>query len=190
MIRFGNKIRTCNNPDVEYWVTSDLHFWHKGVLNFCPDTRPWSDVEEMNEALIEEWNTNVKPNDEVLHLGDFCFKGKEATMEIINRLNGNITWVLGNHDKVLRGNIGGAVDFLEFRFNSTKVVCSHYPLASWNQQGRGSVMLHGHCHGSYQGKGKTIDVGYDRWGRIMRLGEVIERCLERPTYCPDHHKEV
>lgn len=193
MIKFGNRI--TNDPletGIQYHVTSDLHFWHKNILNFCSETRPWKTVEDMNEGLIEHWNSVVAPNDVVLHLGDFSFKGKAATEAILSRLNGNIVYLLGNHGKVLRSSIGGitAYDYLEFRFNGTKVCCMHYPLASWNQSGRGSVALYGHVHGSYQGEGRTVDVGFDNWGRIIPLQEAIDFCLERNIYCPDHHKVV
>lgn len=191
MIRFGQKINTSDSTK-NYFVTSDLHFWHKGVLGFCPDTRPWKSVEEMNEAIIEHWNSVVGTDDEVLHLGDFCFKAKEATEEIISKLNGNITFILGNHDKALRSQVSGirCCDYLEFRFDGVKVCAMHFPLSSWNQQGRGSVMLHGHTHGSFQGEGRIIDCGFDAHGRILELQEAIDMCLIREVYCPDHHKEI
>lgn len=146
MIRFGQKINTSVSTK-NYFVTSDLHFWHKGVLGFCPDTRPWKGVEEMNEAIIEHWNSVVSVDDEVLHLGDFCFKAKEATEEVISKLKGNITFILGNHDKALRSQVSGirCCDYLEFRFDGVKVCSMHFPLSSWNSQSRGSVMIHGHC---------------------------------------------
>ena len=188
MIKFGQKIRTTDS-NVNYFVTSDLHFYHRGILNFCKDTRPYNDVDEMNEGLIEHWNSLVGVNDEVLHLGDFSFKGKEATQEILDQLNGNITFVLGNHCKVFRDSLPiKSVDYLEFRFNGTKVCAFHFPISSWNQQGRGSVHLYGHTHGSFQGEGRCVDVGFDNWGKIIPLQEAIDFCLEREIYCPDHHK--
>lgn len=191
MIKFGQKIRT-ENSDVKYWVTSDLHFFHAGVLKFNPDTRPFTDVNEMHEGLINHWNSVVGVNDVVLHLGDFSFKGKEATENILEKLNGNIVFILGNHDKAIRNQIQTLHkhDYLEFRYNGTKVCAMHFPISSWNQQGRNSVMLHGHCHGSYEGKGKTVDVGWDNWGRIISLEEAVNYCLSKDTYCPDHHKVI
>lgn len=190
-IKFGQKIKTEGSPK-KYWVTSDLHFHHKGILNFCSDTRPWISVEDMNEGLISHWNDTVSVNDEVLFLGDFSFKAQEATEAILTRLNGSITFVLGNHDKPLRRQIKGLTtyDYLEFRFNNTKVCAMHFPITSWNQQGRGSVQLYGHCHGSYLGNGRQVDCGWDMHGRILPLQEAIDMCLEMDIYCPDHHKIV
>lgn len=190
MINFGQKIRT-ENTDKKYWVTSDLHFWHKGVLGFCPDTRPWENVEEMNEGLINHWNSLVGVNDEVLFLGDFSFKAKDATLEILGQLNGNITFVYGNHDRVLRDQIKvKGHDYLEFRYNGTKVCAMHFHISNFNQQGRGAVMWFGHSHGSYQPEGRTMDCGWDAHGRILSMDEAIEICLAKPIHCNDHHKIV
>lgn len=188
-INFNQKV--MDTEDSVWWITSDLHFWHKSILKFCPDTRPFSDVETMNEALIEEWNSKVRPNDYILHLGDFCFKAKEATQIIMNQLNGNIIWIRGNHDhKVFDQMKLESHHYLELWFESTKLCMSHYPMSCWNRQGYGSVMLHGHTHSSYDGEGRTVDVGYDKWDKIMRLRDIVDFCLERDVYCPDHHKIV
>lgn len=194
MINYGNKI--INNPEdamgINYWTTSDLHFFHRGILQFCNASRPYETVEDMNEGLIEHWNSVVGVDDVVLHLGDFSFKGKEATEAIIERLNGNIVFILGNHEKAIRNSIHDITkyDYLEFRFNGVKVCCSHFPMSCWSGAGRGSVMLFGHVHGSFQGQGRTVDVGFDNWGRIIPLQEAIDFCLARNIYCPDHHKVI
>lgn len=190
-IKFAQKIKT-EQTDKKYFVTSDLHFYHKGVLGFCPKTRPWGTVDEMNQGLIDHWNSVVGVDDEVLHLGDFSFKAKEATMDVISKLNGNITFILGNHEKPLRDQIGGlhTADYLEFRFDGVKVCTSHFPMSCWNQQGRGSVMLHGHTHGNFKGQGRILDCGWDAHGRILTLQEAIDICLDKEIYCPDHHKTV
>jgi calcineurin-like phosphoesterase family protein len=190
MIKFGQKIRTENSA-VKYWVTSDLHFFHKGVLRFCPDTRPWKSVEDMTEGLIEHWNSVVGAEDEVLHLGDFSFKAKEATEAILDRLNGNITFVYGNHDRVLRDQIKvNGKDYLEFRYNGVKVCAMHFHISNWNQQGRGAIMLFGHSHGSYFPEGRTLDCGWDAYGRILSMDEAVKMCLDKPIHCNDHHKVV
>lgn len=191
MIKFNQKIKEDTFAG-EIYITSDLHFFHKNILKFCNSSRPYSTVEDMNEGLIEHWNSIVGVDDIVLHLGDFSFKGKEATEGILGRLNGNIVFLFGNHCKVLRDSIKGltAYDYLEFRYKGVKVCCSHYPFSSWNQQGRGSVQLFGHVHGSYDGVGRQVDVGFDNWGRIIKLQEAIDFCLEKDIYCPDHHKII
>lgn len=78
------------------FFTSDTHFYHANILKYC--NRPFSSVEEMNEKLIENWNSVVGKNDIVWHLGDFSFGKKENVSEIVPKLNGRINLVMGNHD--------------------------------------------------------------------------------------------
>lgn len=192
MIKFGQKIRTVEGGK-RYFVTSDLHFYHNAILRFCPDTRPWQSAEEMNEAIIEHWNSVVGVDDEVLHLGDFSFKAKEATEAILARLNGNITFVLGNHCRVLRDQIGGlnTYDYLEFRFNDTKVCAMHFPIAHWNRADYGSIMLHGHLHGQPSGvKGRIMDVGWDAHGKILNLKAVVEHLTNLDIVSRRSHEVV
>ena len=192
---FGRKL---NTQDRDVYITSDLHFYHKGILNFCKDTRPWRDVVGMTEGLIAEWNTKVSEKDLIFHLGDFSFKGVEATENLLARLNGDKIFVLGNHDKVLRSSISsskfgikGIVDYLELRIDGVKVCMSHYPMTTWNQAGRGSLQFYGHCHNSLlQPRGRQCDVGYDSWGKIINIKQVMKFCLERDIYTPDHHKII
>lgn len=188
MINFNNKINTKEGGR-KYFVTSDLHFYHKNILNFCKDTRPFESVEDMNKALVEEWNSIVQEGDVVFHLGDFSFAGKDKTELILNQLKGTIIFILGNHDKTLRTQLNGlnTYDYLELRVDGVKVVMSHYPLSCWNQQHRGSVHLYGHCHGSYKQKGRCVDIGYDNLGGIKPLSDVIDLCLNEEVYTPDYH---
>lgn len=80
----------------EVYFTSDTHFGHKNVIGYC--SRPWKTVEEMDEALIENWNSVVKPHDCVYHLGDFAFAKRPRIKEIVAQLNGHKVLILGNHD--------------------------------------------------------------------------------------------
>jgi calcineurin-like phosphoesterase family protein len=78
------------------FFTSDTHFYHENIIKYC--NRPFSSVEEMNEKLIENWNSVIGKNDIVWHLGDFCFGQKDNISKIIPKLNGRINLVMGNHD--------------------------------------------------------------------------------------------
>lgn len=80
----------------EVFFTSDLHFGHANIIKYS--YRPYTDVEEMNEAIIANWNETVGPTDTVWILGDL-FMGKRAeTMPLALRLNGIKIVVRGNHD--------------------------------------------------------------------------------------------
>ena len=79
------------------FVTSDTHFYHNNIIRY--DNLPFKNPEEMNEMIIAEWNKRVQPCDEVYHLGDVFFCGKEDAKAIMDRLNGTKHLIMGNHDK-------------------------------------------------------------------------------------------
>lgn len=76
------------------FFTADLHFNHTNIINFCK--RPFKSVENMNDALIRNWNSRVSEDDTVYHVGDFCFKGNALWWE--KHLNGKVIHIKGNHD--------------------------------------------------------------------------------------------
>lgn len=100
----------------DIWLTSDTHLNHANIIKYCD--RPFRDVVEMNEAIIEGWNSVVKPQDICYHLGDVYF-AKHWTSKIVedraveppkdvretqadymlSRLNGSKRLILGNHDE-------------------------------------------------------------------------------------------
>lgn len=97
---------TIDRPKV--LVTSDDHFWHRNILTHCPARgERWGSVEEMNEALVENWNRVVRPQDTVWHLGDVAMGKIEDSVQIIRRLNGRKLLVPGNHDRMFSANKKG-----------------------------------------------------------------------------------
>jgi calcineurin-like phosphoesterase family protein len=81
----------------EIWVTSDTHFGHENIIMYCG--RPFANAEIMDEVLIENWNSVVKPGDKVYHLGDVYMGHKrENISRILSKLNGKKRLILGNHD--------------------------------------------------------------------------------------------
>lgn len=77
------------------FFTSDLHFYHSNVIGYC--NRPYESVEEMNEALITNWNSVVGPDDTVYCLGDLSLAIRPIEL-FSHRLNGKKFLVPGNHD--------------------------------------------------------------------------------------------
>lgn len=77
-----------------YYV-ADTHFGHKNVIGLS--NRPFNTVEEMNEALVENWNKRVKGNDRVYILGDLFYRF-DGYREVLKRLKGKKYLILGNHD--------------------------------------------------------------------------------------------
>lgn len=80
------------------YFTSDTHYNHAKIIEYSK--RPFNDLDEMREKLINNWNAIVMPEDTIYHLGDFAM-GQNCldTMEnIMHRLNGHKHLVPGNHD--------------------------------------------------------------------------------------------
>lgn len=80
------------------WVISDTHFGHANIIKYCD--RPFSNTEEMDEAMVARWNALVQPEDIVYHLGDVYFGKKQKNWDwFIGRLQGRKRLILGNHDE-------------------------------------------------------------------------------------------
>lgn len=79
-----------------YFVIADLHFSHANVIKYC--NRPWETIEEMNAALIRNWNNTVGKDDTVFVCGDVALK-KSVCKEIVPKLNGRKILIMGNHDQ-------------------------------------------------------------------------------------------
>lgn len=147
------------------YFTSDLHFNHKNVIEYS--NRPFSSVDEMNEILINNWNSTVAKTDTIYILGDFSFGSDEFTKKLIETLNGNKIWVLGNHDRnpkhrnLYVGNSNYRELTVKFGSNRQHIVMCHYAFRTWNRSHYGSWNLYGHSHGSLKPVGKQLDVGVD-----------------------------
>lgn len=79
------------------FFTSDTHFSHQNILSYCD--RPFNDTDEMDEAIIANWNRTVSPHDTVYHLGDIALGPIATSLPKVARLNGHKIAILGNHDR-------------------------------------------------------------------------------------------
>jgi len=170
---------------IETWFTSDTHFGHKNIIKYC--NRPWTGAQQMDDALIANWNDRVADDDIVYHLGDFTLDDRRYAANVFRRLNGQIR-VLGyhwHHDRKwipdgygptdLTSATGHAVEILppivvlrvpEFGKgrHAMPITLSHYPLAEWEAKFHGGWHLHGHSHGNHKAPGKLLDAGVDVHG--------------------------
>lgn len=172
------------------FFTADTHFGHDGLIRHGYRTFP--SVASMDEMLIANWNNRIMPRDTVWHLGDFTLAGAEAAAGYLSRLNGKIHLVWGNHDRnsVRRLPRWASSQYAtEISVDGHKITLCHYAMRVWNHCHRGSLMLHGHSHGSLPGTSQSLDVGVDTWRfRPVTLDEVLERMRALPPYeAEDHH---
>lgn len=78
------------------WFVSDSHFCHNKPFLYEP--RGFDNICEHNEIIIQNWNSLVQPNDIVYHLGDVMLNDDEQGLKCLQRLNGHIRMIRGNHD--------------------------------------------------------------------------------------------
>lgn len=170
------------------WWTSDSHFSHVNIIRYTD--RPFSDVDEMNAALIARWNERVAPDDTVWHLGDLVLgRDFRRQLALTASLNGRRLLVPGNHDRVASFFEGGdqrarfrsayeeagwriMPEEFEHEIDGRRVLVSHFPY-SGDSHGmrdryraqrpvdRGLPLLHGHVHTEFAERGRQFNVGVD-----------------------------
>ena len=139
------------------YFTSDTHFNHANIIGFC--NRPFKSVEEMNEKLIENWNNVVGADDIVFHLGDFCLGGSAEWTKVLDRLNGKIYLIQGNHDmKNLRQGDTNRFELITMQMHievgKQKIYLNHCPFLCYGGAYRDTWQLFGHVHTSKYNTGK------------------------------------
>lgn len=179
------------------YVTSDLHFSHKNILNFYPKTRSFKDKDHMDIELTRMWNDLVNPEDTVYILGDVAFTNAEKASAIIKSLNGKKVLVSGNHDvKLIKSSefvscFDSVHSYLRIEYKNHIIILFHYPIAEYDMMQRGAIHLHGHLHGNFSGleEFRVRDVSYDATGKVVSLlDDVIEDALKGKI--KPHHIQV
>lgn len=142
---------------MRYYI-ADSHFFH-GNMNTKMDNRGFSSTEEMNAYMIQQWNTKVRHNDEVIILGDLSWGTATETNRLLEQLHGKLYLVTGNHDRFLtspgynKNRFKWILPYKELNDNKRKVILCHYPILYYNGQYRlddqgnpKTYMLYGHVH--------------------------------------------
>jgi len=170
------------------WFTSDLHFGHENIIDYC--NRPFPDVEAMNQGLVDRWNSVVGDWDNVWVLGDVVWGSVSSAAPWLEQLNGSKYLVPGNHDTVWAGHKKPAKhEWGKFGWRvldgtcltsyktSTLMLC-HFPYHDpehpdefdvkydrFKPRPHGLWLLHGHVHTAWKVKPeqRMINVGTDVW---------------------------
>lgn len=164
------------------YFTADTHFGHKNIMNFCPKTRPYKSVEDMDADLVYRWNSLVSDDDIVYFLGDFKF----SNVMYEKYLNGKKHLILGNHDR--RNNVDGwesISSYKEIKLDGKLICLFHFPISAWNRQQYGALHLHGHTHGNNHDRPDVpcvpnrLDVGVDATGKIAISWEEVQEQIKK-----------
>jgi len=170
------------------YFTADAHLGHDNIRRL--DGRPFSDVDEMERAYIEVWNTTVTSQDTTYHLGDFFWRN-EVAHRVLPQLNGKIICLRGNHDKSwwkpekLKKfkHVTLATDSIHVvnHTGTPPLVLCHYPMRSWQGSARGSWHLYGHTHRALSAYGKSLCVCWNVQNySLVSLEQVKEQMNIQP----------
>lgn len=151
------------------WFTADPHFGHTRIIELCK--RPFIDIDDMDRAIIDNYNKQVKTHDKLYIIGDFAWGDIEHIRRYRNLIKcDNIILIWGNHDKTLRKNKRVALelfkethDILDIKISDQMITLCHYPMLEWNKFFYGSWHLFGHVHGNLSPLPGALacDVGVD-----------------------------
>ena len=131
-----------------------MHYHHARILQW----RPFETLDEMHETLIRRHNETVDEGADVWMLGDIGLAPADRIIALLERLNGSLHLVFGNHDKkLLRKWLGWAS--VQEKALVDGVLCQHHPVKKWADMNH-TPLFHGHAHGSSNIAG-AFDVGVD-----------------------------
>ena len=164
------------------WLYSDPHLLHKHILTFKNSKgdlmRPFSNVDEMNEFILEKHNSVVKDGDIVYCLGDVFFGDKDEFSKLWNRFNGSKRLIVGNHDDVkflAKGNFFKKINMWRM-FTEFGLLLTHVPVNYLSIPFKDGIQfknIHGHTHDKSSPEGNYQSV-----------------CLEVIDYTPVNIEEV
>lgn len=170
------------------WVCADPHFGHEGMVRFTRDDssklRPFDTVQEMDEALVNNWNSVVSDADRVYLLGDVVINRR--ALSTLYRLKGRKVLVKGNHD------IFRIEDYLPHfddirayvvqKFQDKRIIMSHVPIhpdSLWTDIG---INIHGHLHARKLDDPRYICVSMEHINYTpVEVQELLKEHLARPT---------
>lgn len=180
----------------DIWVISDTHFGHTGSLKWTDNDgnllrgSKFSSTEEMDEYMIDRWNSVVKPGDKVYHLGD-VFIGSNQTefLKIWTKLHGQKRVLVGNHDNInLLTSCCSDVRYWRV-WAEDKMIFTHVPLHESNLQ----IYLK---EGDYEegDTGKSKKMMFNVHGHIHHNsspeGPYFNASVEQLDYTPIHYDEL
>lgn len=159
------------------WFTADTHFGHENIIAFC--SRPHRNGREMNEALIELWNERVQNDDLVIHAGDFGSPRCKDPRPYLERLNGTIILIAGNHDgSKMRRLMPYWTTRMEMRIGDFNCLINHRPSYPKDMQGANDkfqdhddtimnpekyhFILSGHIHEKRLWTHRSLNIGVDK----------------------------
>lgn len=133
------------------YFTSDWHLGHRAIIEIS--SRPFKNVEEMEESILNNSIRKMKKGDNLYFLGDLSFdtSTSDRVLEEINKRKINFFWILGNHDikrfkKEYETKFVRVHGSLIIKRDKKIIHMNHFPLIAWEKSFRNSFHLYGHIH--------------------------------------------
>ncbi len=205
---------SAKNHEILFWGC--LHYRHNPSWeNPIWKMRGFNSSEEHDQAIIQNWNSKASDKTIGFLLGDTVFgkDGASTLMHLAQALQYSKLYIMpGNHQagwkqlfesvdqNIYKSPHGGEMifvpNYLEAYVNGQPIVMSHYPILSWNGQGKGSWMLFSHVHGSlgkseigkmYVSRGYAREVSVEMASSPLTYGEIHAEMRQRQWFSPDRH---
>lgn len=143
------------------YLISDTHFGHKNIISFlCADgsrLRPFSSIQEHDDFIISRWNSVVKPEDKVYHLGDVGLTNGTQLIQVLSKLNGTKILIKGNHDNLKLSQYQQVFKDIRASHTLDGFVLSHIPIHEYSLS-RWKANIHGHLHATNLNDSRYINV--------------------------------
>jgi calcineurin-like phosphoesterase family protein len=147
------------------------------VIRYCD--RPFADVDEMNEQIIERWNESVEPDDTVWVLGDVAMGQVHDSLPLVGQLHGHKILVAGNHDRCWHGHGAKAHEWVQryLRAGFERIIHDVAHLTLDGADGTRTRVLASHFpyHGDTQPTDRYLDHRPRDRGDWLLHGHVHER---------------
>ncbi len=205
----------------------DVLFW--GCMHYGHDpkwdvpiwkTRGYDSSMQHDEGLIYNWNKKASASTIGFLLGDTIFghMAVERLISLFNRLDFKELYIMsGNHQAGYKQLIERVQDnillpaaseykqvhfvpnYLETVVNGQFIVCSHYPILSWNGAAKGAYHIYAHVHGNlnrselgrmYLKTGLNYEVSVENCPSPITFGELRAEMRKRTQSSPDHHNDA
>ena len=164
MLKASQALPPCQLDNDSAWVWSDLHLGHGNIIRYTD--RPFADVDEMDRTLYANWEQTVRPEDDMIFVGDVAMRlavGPHTWRRIREAPGAAKHLVVGNHDLTGAGalRVDGFDDIgsVLFADGDPPLVFTHIPLAEVPE---GCVNVHGHTHDEPPGSSAHINVSVEQ----------------------------
>lgn len=163
------------------WFIADTHFSHANIIKYA--NRPFANVEDMDLALIENWNQCVSEDDQVFFLGDFGLGSVQYLQSICGKLKGNKICIRGNHDanpsRMSRIGFSVVLEAAFLKIGHHNVELIHAPTGPSPTH----FQLHGHVHDKKPNKLilNQLNLCVEVWDYKPASEKVILSILDKAT---------